>query len=267
MKIDAWDFRLTPLQETVLRLTNQFDMFPEVRHEILVYGLPATTWHCLQEAETEYPLLFKFLSSPIWLREAVRGYLLYLEQAIDRIRGQEPERFILPKDFPSIVRAENIRSRWLELDQLREAVSGLQTALGQTFDWFNLQIVCGLVRQACERTAHREEKPSFCKNIQPKEADAELRALENFAYVRGRSCFTGVCRTAHAQLVNVPNVEPALIQVFNVTSQQLWMIASVNRGNIHIGAQEITAHDVQDKPKAPSRWITNPSGLIVPDSF
>lgn len=265
MKIGNQEHRLTPLQETVVRLTNQFDTDEEVQYEILFHGLPPTIWLRLQTQKRQSRFLLKLLGSSVWLREATRGYLLYLEYLLGKIRGEEATPLLLPDNFSTILKIENLRSQWIQSETLREAVEELQAVLNQVFTWFNIQLICELVQAAFAYTAHQTARPSFCQEVTSQEAQQEWPALANLAYTQGRAIFSNRCHSAQEQLKVVGDVDSEIIQLFIFTPIQLHLLAAVHRGSTAISAADITDRDEHPQP-APA-WKATPSGLIVPGSL
>ena len=259
-------YALTPFQQTVLDLTKQFEESADVRYELFAYGQTKTAWKLSREEVEAFPNQFKLLNSATWIREAARGYFLYLEYFIGLIRGEHVSSLLLPEDIPRIATIEDLRSEWLRIPAFREAVEGLMTALEQTLDYFNIQLVCNLVRDGLYRTKHNDDKPSFTPELSWTQIKEELQALEDTVYCRAKTFYHVYCDKAHQSMMDVPGVDPSILRYFTFTQQQLMTIAAHNRGCYQVDPEKIVAMD-PSQPEPVQQWKETAAGLIVPGTL
>ncbi len=83
------------------------------------------------------------ISSGVWHRERVVGYLMLLQMWLDMIRGKT----IPDHPLMTAVRDEYLRAKWLENSKFRDLVEDFRNKLIQAADLFNLQMLNNWLRK------------------------------------------------------------------------------------------------------------------------
>ncbi len=255
-------YKLTTLQQAVLDLTNTFDSDSEVRYNLLSYSHTRDHWRLTREEVAALPLQLKLHGSAVWLREAVRGYLIYLEYLVGLIRGEEQRILIFPEDFVTSVQAEKLRSNWLRLPDFAQAVHALIEMLRESLDYFNVQLVEGWVMRVLMRRWD-DERPSFWADLPQEQVLHELRNLEDVVYSRARVIYGSEGSRFFEAMTRVPGIEEKVRRFFILSHKQLMIISSYLQGNSNVTADDIVAID-PPVPRAQSRWMQTRSGIVLP---
>lgn len=266
MDAQSLGYQLTDLQRQVIELAKTFDEDSETRYQLLAYSHTRTAWPLSREEVDELPHELRFCGSSVWLREAVRAYLIYLEHLIGLIRGEGTSSLVLPDTIASISGIEYIRSEWLRVWEFREAAEEFVDALKEAFDYFNCQLVVTWMREALSRTQQRDDKPSFCSNMPWSDVVSELQALEDVVFGRARTLYAGRCKRAYQELMRVKGIESSVLSFFNFTQEQLMTMAACNRRCFEVNPDNIVAMDPPTTEPKPA-WKETATGLLVPGNM
>lgn len=263
MNID-FGFVLTELQQMVLDYADRFESDPDARHELFAYSHTYTAWGLTREETAELPAKFNHCDSAIWLREAARGYLIYLNYLVGTIRGEEVPTLILPEDFVRIANIEVLRSEWLRVPAFADAVQAFVLALRETMDYFNVQLVSHWMRTTLYKTSICDEKLPYMLGIPLEQSTQELLSLEEAAYDRAEELYRNQCRVTYDAMMTAQGFDERVRVFFTFTREQLMMIASYNRAAREINPDLIVAMDPPVSEPLPV-WKQIESGIFVPD--
>jgi hypothetical protein len=213
------DLKQVPLGPIVRDFVIGYDSEPE-QHVGLVIDILWESPHGLHFESYEETVVYcrerrllREYPSSVWKREEACAYAEYLALAVGQLRGQAERPLITTNLAFDLHRGE-----WLKSEELRTAVTELQSVLDRALIWFNIKMVAMWFTWI---DSYRVEWPEILKELKPEDVRQQANQLDDLCYMQGRAIVAGHCGDAWQRIANLEEVPRSTRNLFLMTTRQL----------------------------------------------